>query len=171
MKQVRNPLQAGSRSVKMLLVACLVLLGLYACQNLSGLGVYEKMQPVPHYNWDYAFRPEFDIRIQDTGSQYNMYVMLRHNNGYAYSNLWVLITMVKPDGSKQTQRVELPLADTEGRWMGSGIDDIFEHKIPIQQHARFNEPGEYRFILEQNMRVNPLPDIMAVGFRIEKVTR
>lgn len=145
-----------------------VMVSLHACQAVPGLGVYEKVESIPHYSWDYGFKPKFDINISDTSSSYSIYVMLRHNNGYAFSNLWVLITMVKPDGTAQTQRVELPLADTDGRWMGSGLDDIFDHKIPIQQRAHFPETGTYHFSIEQNMRINPLPDIMAVGFRIEK---
>jgi gliding motility-associated lipoprotein GldH len=71
---------------------------------------------------------------------------------------------VKP----KTQRVELPLANKEGKWLGSGMGDIFEHRIPIQQNARFDKQGMYHFSFEQNMRLNPLPHIMSVGLRVEK---
>jgi gliding motility-associated lipoprotein GldH len=73
-----------------------------------------------------------------------------------------------PDGKPTPQRVEMPLADMSGKWLGSGLDDIYEHRIPIKEKAILNKPGVYRFIFEQNMRQNPLPDIMNVGLRIEK---
>jgi gliding motility-associated lipoprotein GldH len=48
------------------------------------------------------------------------------------------------------------------------VDDIYEHRIPIQQNAIFPKPGLYRFTFEQNMRQNPLPEMLSVGLRIEK---
>jgi len=68
-----------------------------------------------------------------------------------------------------TAQGELPLADATGKWFGSGMDDIFFHRILIQHNAYFNEPGIYRFTFEQDMRDNPLSDVWNVGLRIEKV--
>ena len=96
---------------------------------------------------------------------------LRHTGEYPFSNLWVLISSAYEGDKPVTQRVELPLADRQGRWLASGMDNIFLHRIPIQRNARFDKAGTYRFTIEQNMRVNPLPDVMSVGVRVEKVPR
>jgi hypothetical protein len=35
----------------------------------------------------------------------------------------------------------------------------------------FNKPGVYELMFEQNMRMNPLPEILQVGLRLEKVDK
>ena len=142
----------------------------FSCNEWNKLNVYEKHVPIPDYSWNYNFHPSFDINITDTAAHYNINVTVRHTNAYPFSNLWLLITTNHANEKPKTQRVELPLADRDGRWLGSGIDDIFEHRIPIQRNARFNKKGIYHFSFEQNMRLNPLPHIMSVGLRIEKIS-
>lgn len=139
---------------------------LIACQWT--LGTYEKNIPIPRYAWDYDFKPRFTVHISDTTATYNIYVNLRHTDAYRYSNVWMIITTQFPGNTSRSQRVELPLADMEGKWLGTGMDDIFSHRILIQENAVFNQAGDYQFSFQQNMRVNPLRHVMSVGLRIEK---
>lgn len=142
---------------------------LTGCIRSTKLDVYQKNIPIPGYSWDYNFHPEFDCKITDTAAVYNIYVTIRHTNSYPFSNIWLLISSSFEGEKPKTKRVELPLADKEGQWLGSGMSDIYEHRIPIQENARFSKQGIYHFSFEQNMRLNPLPDIMSAGLRIEKV--
>jgi gliding motility-associated lipoprotein GldH len=139
------------------------------CGGQGNLNVFEKNVPIPSYQWEYSFHPAFDVRITDTAARYNIAVTVRHMESYAFSNLWLLVTSAYEGVRPKTSRVELPLADREGRWFGSGIDGIFEHRIPIQQNARFDKAGTYHFSFAQDMRVNPLAGIMSVGLRVEKI--
>lgn len=141
------------------------------CGFHSQLDVYEKHVTIPGYSWNYNFHPSFSVYIKDTTATYSIFVTVRNSNEYAFSNIWLLISSGKEGEKPKTQRVELPLADKEGRWLGSGMDGIYDHRIPIQEHARFNRAGAYDFSFEQNMRTNPLPHIMSVGLRIEKISR
>jgi len=145
-------------------------LGLASCLPVK-MDAYEKNQEIPGHQWSYQYKPVFEVTIkpEDTAYLYNIYVNVRHQDAYPYSNIWVLVnTQLPGDSSLQPRRVELPLADAAGKWLGSGLDDIYEHRIPIQQQAILNKPGTYRFTFEQNMRQNPLPYVMNVGLRIEK---
>ncbi|WP_343700587.1 gliding motility lipoprotein GldH [Chitinophaga sp.] len=150
----------------------------FACKP-PRLDTFEKNRDIRRSEWAVEDKPlfELDLAPEDTAFYYNMYVNVRHTDAYPYSNLWILIgTQAPGDSAATTRRVELPLADTYGKWMGSGVngmvvtnnDDIFEHRIPIQQNAIFSKPGRYRFTFEQNMRQNPLPYILSMGLRIEK---
>jgi gliding motility-associated lipoprotein GldH len=152
----------------------------FACKP-PRMDTFEKNRDIRHSEWAADDKPvfELDLAPEDTAFYYNMYVNVRHTDAYPYSNLWLLIgTQAPGDSTGTTRRVELPLADTYGKWMGSGVngmvvtnnDDIYEHRIPIQQNAILGKPGRYRFTFEQNMRQNPLPDILSVGLRIEKAT-
>lgn len=154
-----------------LFLATAGLLLLAAACKPPKMDTYEKNLEIPGHEWAYDYKPSFDIKIQpeDTAYLYNICVNIRHTDAYPYSNIWVLVgTQYPGDSIAKEQRVELPLADVTGKWAGSGLDDIYEHRIFIQQNAIFNKPGTYKFTFEQNMRQNPLPHVMNVGLRIEK---
>ena len=61
--------------------------------------------------------------------------------------------------------------DKEKGWLGTGMDDLYEHRIaltPINQQFYFKKAGTYTFSLEHVMREEPLEHVMNVGLRIEK---
>ncbi|MVT07066.1 gliding motility lipoprotein GldH [Chitinophaga tropicalis] len=151
------------------IMAAGMFLAMASCEPLT-MDTYEKNLEIPGHEWAYTYKPVFEVTVQpqDTAYLYNIYVNVRHRDSYPYSNIWLLVNTQFPGNKPVPQRVELPLADMSGKWLGSGLDDIYEHKIPIQQNAILNKPGLYRFTFEQNMRQNPLPAIMNVGLRIEK---
>jgi gliding motility-associated lipoprotein GldH len=160
--------------MKQFFLAAAGLLLLAAACKPPKLDVYEKNLEIPGHKWSSDYKPSFEVKIQpeDTAWLYNIYVNIRHTDAYPYSNIWLLIgTQYPGDSIPKEQRVELPLADVTGKWNGSGLDDIYEHRIFIQQNATFNIPGTYKFSFEQNMRQNPLPHVMNVGLRVEKAGR
>lgn len=164
--------------MKLLFACALLSMFAFACKP-PRMDTFEKNRDIHRSEWAVADRPSFELELapEDTAFYYNMYVNVRHTDAYPYSNLWIIIQTQAPgDSVPVSLRVELPLADTYGKWTGSGVngivvtgnDDIYEHRIPIQQNAIFGKPGIYRFAFEQNMRQNPLPDILSMGLRIEK---
>jgi gliding motility-associated lipoprotein GldH len=144
------------------------ILSVAGCSQVDTLRVYEKNIQIPDDAWDYNFHPSFDVNITDTSSLYNIYVTIRHTDAYRFSNIWLLITTKYPGENPVTNRVELPLADPQGNWLGTGMDDIFFHRILIQQNAIFDKTGVYHFSFEQDMRQDPLLNMMSAGLRIEK---
>lgn len=154
-------------------LSCFFLIGIFCtigCVHQDELQVYQKSESIPDYEWSYDFQPTFSFEIEDTTAHYDLYVTLRHTNKYPFNNLWLFIHSAYEGVKPTTKRVELPLAEASGKWLGAGMNDIYEHRIPIQQNIRFENAGTYHISLEQNMRVNPLPYIMAVGIRVEKTT-
>ncbi|MRG46607.1 gliding motility lipoprotein GldH [Chitinophaga sp. SYP-B3965] len=150
---------------------CLLLCLLAAACKPPRMETFEKNRDIPRSQWTVDNKQSFELDLapEDTAFYYNMYINARHTDAYPYSNLWLLVSTQLPGDSTSTvRRIELPLADTYGKWLGSGVDDIYEHRIPIQQNAIFPKPGLYRFTFEQNMRQNPLPEMLSVGLRIEK---
>jgi len=133
--------------------------------------LYEKDVTIPGQQWAASFQPTFtfDISGADTADLYNVYIVLRHTDAYNYNNIWIRGTARVPgDSTAQSQRYDLSLADNQKGWTGSGMDDIFEHRIEIQHRTRFNHPGVYSITLEQIMREDPLRHVLNVGVRIEK---
>ena len=129
--------------------------------------IYEKNIAVDKYEWSSNAVPQFAVEVSDTAILYNLYVNIRHADLYPFQNIWLLVGTQFPDGSRTSRRIEIMLANDEGKWFGEGLGDIWDFRSMIQENAFFTERGTYLFTLEQNMRQDPLPGIMAVGFRIE----
>jgi gliding motility-associated lipoprotein GldH len=97
-----------------------------------------------------------------------MMFIVRHTNAYPYSNIWLNVYYKEPGDSSFTRtRVEIPLAEPSGKWLGRGMGEIYEQRMFIDQ-LHLDRVGKYEMRLEQNMRVNELPEILQVGLRLEK---
>ncbi len=142
-----------------------VTLFLTACDKTV---VFEENTKLPENRWEEKHPIVFNVDIQDTISVHNMFINVRNASGYQYSNLFLFFTTQTPTGKMERDTVELPLADPSGKWLGEGSGDIYDNRILFKRTFRFPEKGTYIFQLEQAMRIDPLPQIMDAGIRIEK---
>ncbi len=132
---------------------------------------YQKEEAVPQNAWNYNFRPKFSIDITDTISSYQPYFLIQHSQSYPYNNLWLWVYLKGPgDTLAKKVRVNVPLAEATGKWLGRGMGEIWEQRMAMElgDSIKFNKKGTYEISLEQNMRINPLPEILHVGLRLEK---
>lgn len=153
-----------------LLITCCCPCFWLSCSPPSG--TFEKDIALPRQQWDSSFRPtiDFSISTEDTAYRYNVYLVLRHTDAYNYNNIWIRGTVRQPgDPVARSERYDLLLATNEKGWLGSGMDDIYEHRVLIQQQTKFSHPGTYAFTLEQIMREDPLKHVLNVGVRIERI--
>lgn len=151
-----------------LLLSVAFALHLLSCQTID---LYEKVVPVPKHQWNHSFRPSFTFAIKDTASFYQLFIILRHNEKYNYNNIWLNLYAQAPGSKPERFPLELPLATNERGWLGSGMDDLYEHRIPLTldpEKFNFKKAGNYTFRIEQIMRDDPLTNVMNVGLRIEK---
>lgn len=143
---------------------------LIASSCIGTVGVFEKNVSIPGHEWNSSFKPEIDFEIIDTTSLYNIYVVLRHTDSYRYNNIWMNIYTRIPGDTTHKQRLDLKLATDDKGWLGSGMDDIYEHRILITRSPqRLTKSGIYKFRLENIMREDPLQYVMNVGVRVEKI--
>lgn len=147
-----------------LLVFTSCTLYLLSCTTVD---LYEKEVAIPDHQWKSSFRPSFNFTIKDTTVPYQFFLVLRHTEKYNYTNIYVNLYIQAPgtDSATKIQR-SLMLADNSG-WMGSGMDDIYEHRIPLGAPQSL-KAGTYTFTLEQIMREDPLEHVLNVGLRLEK---
>ena len=139
-----------------------------SCQ--TNIDVFERNVSIPDHAWSSAFKPEISFTVKDTLARYNIYAVIRHTDAYEFNNIWINIyTKVPGDSVVRKQQLDLRLATDEKGWLGSGMDDIFEHRILITaQPEALTKAGVYIFRLENIMRVDPLPGVLNVGIRVEK---
>jgi gliding motility-associated lipoprotein GldH len=131
--------------------------------------IYEKNLPVDAGGWLYSDYLDFEVNIPDTVSAYNIYLNVRHSDLYAYSNLWVQLQTMLPDSSVMNDKVQVELALTDGQWTGNCIDGICMNSVLIRSNVVFPKPGTYRFRIIQDMRQDPLPEILNAGLKLERL--
>lgn len=132
--------------------------------------VFEKDVKIKDQQWNAADRQSVQFDIEDTTALYNVFITLRHTDAYKYNNIWMNVYTKAPGDAKATrQQLDLTLGNNDKGWLGSGMDDIFYHRIRITRDpVHFNKKGTYDFALEQIMRDDPLEHVMNVGLRVEK---
>jgi gliding motility-associated lipoprotein GldH len=162
----RGP-QLSGKVIPFLLLSLSCGLWLSSCQTVD---LYEKNLAIPKHAWSSSFKPEFRFTIKDTSVPYNIFIVLRHNEQYNYNNIWLNLTTQSPGGTVQKEKIELPLATTEKGWLGTGMDDLYEHRILITPGPPdlYLKKGDYIFTIEQVMREDPLRNVFNIGLRVEK---
>ena len=149
-------------------VIVLISILFFACDTID---LYERMDSIPKHEWRADYKPQFKFSITDTTTPHQLYITLRHNEKYNYNNIWLNLYALSPDGKKEKFTIELPLAHPEKGWLGSGMDDLYDHRIPITldpQKFNFQRSGDYVFTIEHIMREDPLQNVLNVGLRLEK---
>lgn len=136
--------------------------------SCNTVDLYEKTVSIPGHSWQNSYKPEFTFTITDTTKLYKVSLVLRHTEKYSFNNIYVNLYIKGPgqDTAVKVQR-DLPLATNEKGWLGSGMDDIYEHRIALTDNQTL-KAGEYHFTLEQIMRENPLQNVLDAGLRVEK---
>lgn len=74
-----------------------------------------------------------------------------------------------PGGYATSDTLQILLAESSGKWIGSGMGKIKECRVMLQDRIRFPESGTYSFCIEQAMRTQTLKGIEDIGIRIEKM--
>jgi len=123
------------------------------------------------YVWDVQQRPTFTFAIADTAARYDVYFNVRNAAGYGFYNLYLKHTLTGPDGRPVGPALlhQLVLMNPKtGEPLGAGAGDIFDHQFLALPRQHFAKAGTYKLMLEQYMRQNQLPGIMAVGVRVAK---
>lgn len=138
-------------------------LGFFACTTID---LYEKTASFPEHEWGSNRQPAFTFNITDTSHPYQLFFVLRHTDAYRYKNIWVQIQVKEPDSTYTVSR-EFPLAAAH-KWLGEGMDDVYEHRIPFSKAPALLKKGAYTFTLKQIMREEPLQHILNAGIRLEK---
>ncbi|HEV8285398.1 MAG TPA: gliding motility lipoprotein GldH [Chitinophagaceae bacterium] len=144
------------------LVPCLLCL-----ESCTSIDLYEKDLTVPGFKWKNSYKPEFSFIIKDTSVQYDLFFVIRHNEKYNYNNIWINLYSQPPGDTVHITPFEVQLATNDKGWLGTGMDDIYEHRHLLLKNLHL-KAGTYRFKVEQLMREDPLENVMNIGLRIEK---
>lgn len=138
--------------------------------------VFDSYQSVSEGSWSKDAKILFEFTVKDTLTKQNLFINLRNNNNYEFSNLFLITQMDFPDGKKIIDTLEYDMADKTGKFLGRGFSEVKENKLFYKENITFPISGNYKISVSQAMRKNGevegvknLNGITEVGFRIEKI--
>ena len=126
-------------------------------------------------SWHQDSIVRFDLPKFDTTKHYNMYLNVRDNNNYPFSNLFLIVSLEQPGGLTTVDTLEYQMAAPDGTLLGEGFTDVKNSKLVYKENATFKD-GAYKVHIRQAARqtgkvagVERLEGITEVGFRVEKI--
>lgn len=149
---------------------CLIGLVLWACSDSR---VYEQVIDFENREWIISDKPSFEFEIDDINSKYHIFSDLRNTVSYPYARFYFTYYLQDSSGVEIQKKLmgEYLFDAKTGKPSGkSGIGDLYDHRFLLLQNYQFPQKGKYKIVLEQFMRMDTLPGIVAIGVRVEKVT-
>lgn len=151
-----------------------VFLGLISCDSNR---VFDEYQSVKDNVWLKNKVVKFEVEIEDTISKNNLFLNIRNNKEYEFSNLFLIAKIDFPDGFQVIDTLEYEMTDKSGNFLGSGYTDVKQNKLFFKENVQFTQKGKYHFQVEQAMRksgnvqgLDSLKGITDIGVRIELTT-
>ncbi|PHR73199.1 MAG: gliding motility lipoprotein GldH [Lutibacter sp.] len=149
-------------------------LGLISCDSNR---IYDDYQSVEDNIWLRNNVVKFEVMIEDTISKNNLFLKVRNDKEYEFSNLFLIAKIDFPDGFQVIDTLEYEMTDKAGNFLGTGYTDIKENKLFYKENVQFTQKGNYLVEVEQAMRKNgniqgldSLKGVTNVGFRVELAT-
>jgi gliding motility-associated lipoprotein GldH len=137
--------------------------------------VYNQFKSVENNQWHKDSIVNFVFSSTDTLQKNNIFITLRNNKDYEFSNLFLIVGIQFPNNYKIVDTLEYEMTTPEGRFLGSGISDIKENKLEYKTNVTFSIKGDYLISIQQAMRktrdiegLSYLEGITDVGVQIEK---
>lgn len=149
-----------------------VVLSIISCDSKRE---YDSFVSIDNNSWEKENEVSFLFEITDTINKKDLFLNIRNNQKYNYSNLFLITTLNFPNGRKIVDTLEYEMTDNSGCFLGNGLTGIKENKLFYKENVVFPTSGEYSVSISQAMRksgevngIKSLEGITDVGFRIEK---
>ena len=151
---------------KIVFILLCIFFVLFGCETKQ---LFEQSTIYPNHNWPSKQATKYQFNVTDTAAAYKIFFVIRHHNAYHYKNIWLDLIIKSPTNAITKQVLNLNLADDAKGWLGTGMDDIYDQRIPMTASPiRFNK-GINEIIVQHTMREDPLENILSTGIRVEKV--
>ncbi|GAA4309764.1 gliding motility lipoprotein GldH [Christiangramia aestuarii] len=157
------------RSVFIIVFLAFVCISVSSCDKNR---VFDEYKPLRGWHKDSLVT--FELENLDSTKVYDLFINIRNNSEYNYSNLFLISEIKFPQGKVISDTLEYEMTKPNGEWLGTGFGDVKENKLWYKENVKFDEPGSYKVTIQQAMRKNgevdgieELEGITHVGFRIE----
>lgn len=147
-------------------------IALFSCENRT---VFSQYQAVQNARWHKEDTLRFAFSGLDTTRAYNLFIHIRNDDTFPFSNLFLITAIKDPHGKTLKDTLEYKMAKPTGAWLGQGLGSLKENKLWFREKMVFPNPGTYTVSIIHAMRKNGqveglehLSGITDVGLEIEK---
>ncbi len=151
----------------LLILACCFL---FSCDKKRVFDEYKSVGKA----WDKDSIVSFDLPQLDSKKNYDLFVNIRNNDNYKFSNLFLIVSLEQPNRKVKVDTLEYLMTNPDGTLLGDGFSDIKENKLFYKANEKFDQKGTYKVHIKQALRetgkiegVKKLEGVTDVGFRIE----
>jgi len=133
------------------------------CSSNTSFKQYKKFDDVSWNRFDIL---EFDVPVKKN-EPVDFYLALRHHTNFAYSYIDVNITLNTPNGEIRSREYHFQLKNTDLKWKGNGMGQLWDIKLPIRKEMIFNKNGICKVQIENKMHRVNTPGIIEVGLIVK----
>lgn len=156
-------------------LSCLFIVAVLLLTSCDKLRVYDEYVHVGS-QWHKDSIAGFELKDVEANKAYNLFINVRNNNDYEFSNLYLVVKMEEPDGLTKVDTLQYLMANPDGTLMGEGFTDVKDSKLVYKLNHRFPKKGVYKVDVGQAVRKTGkiegeeyLKGLTDIGFRIESI--
>jgi gliding motility-associated lipoprotein GldH len=120
---------------------------MFACNNPS----YLEFKNFKN-GWGKSKILEFNIINENTNTPKDISFILRHNQDYPFSNIFLISELFLEDKKPVIDTFEFQLANPKGDWLGKKKISVVEHTLPFK--SNFILKGTNKLKIRTSMRLN-----------------
>ena len=170
--KIEETIEKGVKKMRRVLLSFIVIVSAASCDDSI---VKTDFKATKNGSWNKDSIVEFSFSELDTIQKHHMYINLRNDNTFPYSNLFLIAELEYPNDEIVTDTLEFIMAQPDGTWLGKGYGSIKENKLWYKENIVFPSSGVYTLRLSHAMRKNGdvdgvvnLEGITDVGYEIVK---
>ena len=154
-----------------ILLLALLFIGFNSCNQDQEYLKYQTVAKEGMHSKPYVF----ELKDLSTDSiPQNLFVRLRNDNSYAFSNIFLICTLKSGDQIVLQDTLEYAMATPDGSWLGSGFTEAKESKLWWKEAVVLPSDPQLTVEISQAMRnngealgVSLLKGIVSIGVSIE----
>lgn len=144
----------------------LLILPLFILFGCSEAPFYEKAYSFKDRIWKQDQKMKFTVDIEDIDQVYDFTLTLRTTTDYKYSNLWMFMKTIAPDGSTGREPIQLFITNPDGSWVGTKSGSTVETSLYFRER-KLPLKGKYTFIIEQGITESEVTEVLDLIFKVD----
>jgi len=129
--------------------------------------LYEEVVSFDGREWKLDVKPEYTFEVKDASKVYDFTLSLRTSTDYQYSNLWIFMKTITPDGTVAREPFEIVITNDDGSWVGEKSGSVVTTPLYFRSR-KLPKKGKYTFIIEQGITESTVDEVLDLTFRVEE---
>lgn len=143
--------------------AYIIALFLVALVSCGEEAYFQQVKDIPRSGWKISDTARFSFDVKNPG-KYQPVITLRTTVNYPYSNIYLFVDILNPEGMHLLDTIEYQLAQPDGSWTGKETGSYIENNLAFP--LEISQKGKYSVAIVHGMYDEPLEEISAIGFEL-----